>query len=132
MANLQAATTSDGVTVSDADAVRELCNEYYFNGLEWKITDENEFTIVGYHSLDLYFKHENGDPDHNGGVQTRHFFSRLPNYIEDGSELDVMTVGYTKCRFPHLAQRYVVRPSGVYHADLSPVELVEEPLQLQE
>jgi len=34
--------------------------------------------------------------------------------------------GYTKCRFPVLAKRYVVRDGEVLYADLSTLKTIEE------
>lgn len=43
----------------------------------------------------------------------------LADHLETGEELDIQTAGFTKCRFPMLAKRYVVRDGDVLHADLS-------------
>ena len=40
-------------------------------------------------------------------------------------ELDTQTAGFTKCRYPVLARRYVVRDGEVLHADLSSLELID-------
>lgn len=132
MATLHASTTSDGATVSNADAVRELCRDYHFNGLNWDVSGSKELTIWGDQPFDLYLKREEGDPDHSEGIRTRQFLRRLATYIERDNTLDIMTVGHTKCRYPHLAQRYVVKSDGVYYTDLSPVEPIEESNPLSE
>ena len=67
----------------------------------------------------MYEAHENGLPDYDGGIVTREFFRQLAEYIDSGEELDIQTAGYTKCRFPVLANRYVVRDGEALHADLS-------------
>jgi len=51
---------------------------------------------------------------------------KLANYLESGEELDIQTAGYTKCRFPVLAKRYVVRDGEVLYADLSTLKTIEE------
>ncbi|MGZ0747233.1 hypothetical protein [Haloparvum sp. AD34] len=45
--------------------------------------------------------------------------SRIRDHLEADEVLDVQTAGFTKCRFPVLAKRYVVRDGEVLHADLS-------------
>ena len=49
---------------------------------------------------------------------TYEFLCDLSEYIAPDAELDIQTAGYTKCRFPVHAQRYVVRENEVLHADL--------------
>jgi len=50
----------------------------------------------------------------------------LADYLKSGEELDIQTAGYTKCRFPVLAKRYVVREGDVLHADLSNLKPIDE------
>jgi len=61
-----------------------------------------------------------------GGLVTHEFLRKLANYLESGEELDIQTAGYTKCRFPVLAKRYVVRDGEVLYADLSTLKTIEE------
>jgi hypothetical protein len=126
MATLQAATTSTGAIVSDPQAVRELCETYCFGTLNWEITEEGEFTIWGYDDFEVYEARENGLPDYDGGIVTHEFLQALADYLEAGEELDIQTAGFTKCRFPVLAKRYVVRDGEVLHADLSSPEPITE------
>jgi len=49
-----------------------------------------------------------------------------PTISKSGEELDIQTAGYTKCRFPVLAKRYVVRDGEVLYADLSTLKTIEE------
>jgi hypothetical protein len=51
---------------------------------------------------------------------------QLAEYIDGDGEFDIQTAGYTKCRFPVLAKRYVVRDSEVLHANLSGLEPIDE------
>jgi hypothetical protein len=41
-------------------------------------------------------------------------------------KLDIQTAGFTKCRFPVLAKRYVVRDGEVLHADLDSPSPIDE------
>lgn len=125
MATLQAATASNGAVVTDAQVVNQLCESHCFGNLNWEVTDDGEFVIWGYDSFDVYRAHENGEPDHEGGLVTREFLWALAEYIQEDEELDIQTAGFTKCRFPAHASRYVVRSSEVLHADLSGAEPVK-------
>lgn len=40
-------------------------------------------------------------------------------------EFDIQTAGFTKCRFPVLAKRYVIRNGEVLHTDLSSLESID-------
>ncbi|ELY72070.1 hypothetical protein C487_19693 [Natrinema pallidum DSM 3751] len=61
----------------------------------------------------MYEARENGLLDYEGGIVTH-------------EELDIQTAGFTKCRFPVLAKRYVVRDGEVLHADLSSPDPIDE------
>lgn len=126
MATLQAATTSTGAIVSDSQAVRQLCESYCFGTLNWEVTEEGELTIWGYDSFEVYEARNNGLPDYDGGIVTHEFLRQLAEYIDGGEELDIQTAGYTKCRFPVLATRYVIRNDEVLHADLSGLDPIDE------
>ncbi|WP_135827279.1 hypothetical protein [Halorussus ruber] len=126
MATLQAATTSDGVTVTDAQAVRELCESYCFGTLEWEVDDNDRLSIWGYDAFEVYGRRENGLPDYEAGQRTHEFLRALATYVEEGDELDIQTAGFTKCRFPVLAARYVVRHGDVLQADLRTLEPIED------
>jgi hypothetical protein len=126
MATLQAATTSTGVIVTDVQAVRQLCDAHCFGTLDWEVTEEGELTIWGYDSFEVYEARENCLPDYDGGIVTHEFLRRLAEYIDGDEELDIQTAGFTKCRFPVLAKRYVVRDGEVLHADLSGLNLIDE------
>ncbi|WP_430506323.1 hypothetical protein [Haloparvum sp. PAK95] len=52
--------------------------------------------------------------------------SRIRDHLEADEVLDVQTAGFTKCRFPVLAKRYVVRDGEVLHADLSSPDPIDE------
>ena len=126
MATLQAATTSNGVTVTDAQAVRELCESYCFGTLEWEVDDDDDrLSIWGYDAFEVYGRRENGLPDYEAGQRTHEFLRALAAYVEEGDELDIQTAGFTKCRFPVLAARYVVRRGDVLRADLRTLEPIE-------
>jgi hypothetical protein len=125
MATLQAATTSTGAIVSDPQAVRELCESHCFGTLHWEVTDDSELTIWGYDDFEVYEVRENGLPDYDGRIVTHKFLRDLATHLEAGKELDIQTAGFTKCRFPVLAKRYVVRNDAVLHADLSGPEPID-------
>ena len=101
MGTRQAATTSTGAIVSDPQAVRELCESYCCGTLDWEVTEDGELTIWG-------------------------FLRELADHLEADEELDIQTAGFTKCRFPVLAKRYVVRDGEVLHADLSSPDPIDE------
>ena len=126
MATLQAATTSNGAIVTDEVAVSELCGRYDFGMLDWRIEDDGTFSIWGYDSFEVYSTRDDGLPDHENGVQTEEFLTELVAYLVDGEELDIRTAGFTKCRFPVLAQRYVIYDGAVLHADLTGLEPIDE------
>ena len=126
MAILQAATASRGVRVTDAQAVRQLCDAHRFGMLKWEVTDTGEFSIWGYDAFDVYEADDEGLPDYEAGIATRSFLRDLSDYIAPDAELDIQTAGYTKCRFPVYAQRYVVRESEVHHADLGSLDPIDE------
>ena len=119
MATLQAATTSTGAIVSDPQAVRELCENYCFGTLDWEVTDEGELTIWEFDDFEVYEARENGLPNYEGGIVTHEFLRTLAWHLEADEESDIQTAGFTKCRFPILAKRYVVRDGEVLHAELS-------------
>jgi hypothetical protein len=56
---------------------------------------------------------------------THEFLRELATHLEPGEELDIQTAGFTKCRVPVLAKRYVVRGDAVLHADLSGLEPID-------
>ena len=126
MATLQAATTSTGAIVSDPQAVRELCESYCFGTLDWEVTEDGELTIWGYDDFEVYEARENGLPDYEGGIVTHEFLRELADHLEADEEFDIQTAGFTKCRFPVLAKRYVVRDGEVLHADLSSPGPIDE------
>jgi len=74
----------------------------------------------------VYEARENGLPDYEGGIVTHEFLRELADHLEADEEFDIQTTGYTKCRFPVLAKRYVVRDGEVLHADLQFPEPIDE------
>ena len=126
MATLQAATASRGAHVTDAQAVRQLCESHCFGMLEWEVTEESELSIWGYDAFNVYEADDEGLPDYEAGIATRSFLRQLSGYIAPNAELNIQTAGYTKCRFPVYAQRYVVRENEVLHADLGSLEAIDE------
>ncbi|MFC4452003.1 hypothetical protein [Halorussus aquaticus] len=125
MATLQAATTSTGAVVTDAQAVRQLCEAHCFGTLNWEVDEEGELIIWGYDAFEVYEAREDGLPDYEGGLVTHEFLRTLAGYLEPNEELDIQTAGFTKCRFPVLAKRYVIRDDEVLHADLSSLESID-------
>jgi len=126
MATLQAATTSSSAAVTDPQTVRELCENHCFGTLSWEVTEDREFSIWGYDEFEVYEARENGLPDYEGGIVTHEFLRELAGHLEADEELDIQTAGFTKCRFPVLAKRYVVRNGEVLHADLSSPDPIDE------
>ncbi|SFL64378.1 hypothetical protein SAMN04487950_4475 [Halogranum rubrum] len=126
MATLQAATTSTGALVTDAQAVRQLCENYCFGTLNWEVDQDGELTIWGFDDFEVYEAQEDGLPDYEGGVMTQEFLRTLADYLQPDEELDIQTAGFTKCRFPVLATRYVIREGEVMYADLSAPEPIDE------
>ena len=126
MATLQAATTSTGAIVSNPQAVRDLFETCCFGTLDWEVTEDGEFTIWGFDDFEVYEARENGLPDYDGGIVTYEFLQELADHLEADEELDIQTAGFTKCRFPVLAKRYVVRDGEVLHADLNSLEPIDE------
>ncbi len=126
MATLQAATTSNGAVVTDPERVRRLCESYCFGTLKWDVDDDGRFSLWGYDAFEVYEQRENGLPDYEGGERTEEFLRELASYIATGETLDIQTAGFTKCRFPVLASRYVVRRGEVLYANLNGLEPVSE------
>jgi hypothetical protein len=50
---------------------------------------------------------------------THDLLRELANYLKSDEEFDIQTAGFTNCRFPVLAKRYLVRDGKVLHTDLS-------------
>lgn len=73
----------------------------------------------------MYEAQENSLPDYEGGIVTHEFLRTLASYLEPDEEFDIQTAGFTKCRFPVLAKRHVVRNDEVLHADLSSHEPIK-------
>ena len=81
---------------------------------------------LGYDAFDVYEADDEGLLDYEAGVATRSFLRQLSEYITPDAEFGIQTAGYTKCRFPVHAQRYVVRENEVLHADLGSLEAVDQ------
>ena len=126
MATLQAATASCGARVTDAQAVRQFCEAHCFGMLEWEVTDDAEFSLWGYDAFEVYEADDEGLPDYEASIATHEFLRDFSEYIAPDVKLDIQTAGYTKCRFPVHAQRYVVRENEVLHADLGSLEAIDQ------
>jgi hypothetical protein len=126
MATLQAAKTSTGAIVSDPQAVREFCENYCFGTLNWEVTEDGELTICGFDDFEVYEARENGLPVYEGGIMTHEFLRALADHLEADEELEIQTAGCTKCQFPVLARRYVLRDGNVLHADFSSPHPIDE------
>lgn len=124
MATMQAATTSTGAIVSDPGAVEALLDEYWTE-LNTELTETGEITIWGFGTLTVYPADEDGEPAGACGNVAETFLKRLAGLLEDGEELDIQTAGFTKCRYPLLAQRYVLRDGEVLKATLDNPEPIE-------
>jgi len=119
MATLQAATTSTGAIVSNPQAVRELCGELLLWDARLGGHGGGRAHYLGCDDFEVYEARESGLPDYEGGIVTHEFLRSLADHLEPNEEFDIQTAGFTKCRFPVLAKRYVVRDGEVLHADLS-------------
>ena len=135
MANLQAATTSDLARVTNPEAVAQLCEQYAFAPLEWELSDDEEFGIWGYDSLNIYGKRtfDDGEWDINfeAGLKTHDLLHELAAYIAEGEELDIQSARFTNFRYSMYATRYVVRPIEILQADLhgpTPLSPEKQPL----
>jgi hypothetical protein len=126
MATLQAATASSGARVTDPVAVEQLCEQYHFGALTWNLSDDDELSVCGYDAFRVYERCDNGGMDLNAGLVTHEFLHALAEYIDEEEQLDIQIAGFTKCRFPVLARRYVVRHSEVLHADLTGLEPISD------
>lgn len=69
----------------------------------------------------MYERRDDGLPDYDAGEATHELLHALTAYVEE-DELDIQTAGFTKCRFPVLASRYVVRDGEVLYAGLDGLE----------
>jgi len=78
MATLQAATTSTGAVVTNAQAVRQLCEAHCFGTLNWEVDEEGELIIWGYDAFEVYEAREDGLPDYEGGLVTHDFSEHSP------------------------------------------------------
>ncbi|WP_407647980.1 hypothetical protein [Halarchaeum nitratireducens] len=88
-------------------------------------TRQGELIIWGYDAFEVYEAREDGLPDYEDGLVTHEFLRTLAGYLEPNEELDIQTAGFTKCRFPVLAKRYVIRNGEVLHADLSSLDPID-------
>ncbi len=125
MANLTAVTASNGATVTDPQAVRGLCRGYCLGSLHWDVDESNELVIWGPDRFQVYPRKEEGKPDFEDGPVTHEFLRSLTDYIEEGEEFDIQSAGFTKCRFPVYASRYLLRDGEVLHADLNRAEPID-------
>lgn len=66
MTTLQAATPSTGAVVSDAQAVRQLCEAHRFGILNWGMDEESEFIVWGYDTFGVCEAQEDGLPNYDG------------------------------------------------------------------
>lgn len=135
MANTRAATSSDPGRVTDPEAVEELCNQYVFEDLNWKLNEDDEFGIWGYGDLHIYHKADEDDPeriDFDRGLRTREFLRKLSQYIAEGESVEIQTTGFMKCRYREMvASMYVVRREQLLRdtlGDPTPLPPEEQPL----
>lgn len=108
--------------MTDLATVEQLCEQYHFGRLTWDLTDDGEVAVWGYDTFRVYERRDDGGIDTEAGLVTHEFLHALAEYIDEGTELDIQTAGFTKCRFPVHARRYVVRHGEVLHADLTGLE----------
>ena len=126
MATLQAVTASSSARVTDPATVEQLCEQYHFGHLTWDLTNDDEVAVWGYEAFCVYERRDNGEMDLDAGLVTHEFLHTLAEYINEGEALDIQTAGFTNCRFPVLARRYVVRHDEVLGADLTGLEPISD------
>lgn len=109
MATLHCVTSSTAAAVTDQEAVEELFKEYQVFPVSYRI-ENHEVQIHGSESFIAQ--------DKNSEYCTAEFLHRLREYLEDGEELKIQTVGHERWRWPLVACQYRVTPDAVYYSDL--------------
>lgn len=126
MATLQAATvTQTAPTVTDPDAVRNLLEEYNLGGLTYELEGEDGdvLYIWGHTTFSPWMEAEDGDIVDGMGEELLY---RLSQYIKEGSELDLRTGGFTKCRSV-CGYQWTVHPNLVVYSSLGTDSMVVTP-----
>jgi hypothetical protein len=108
MTNLTAVTRSTTVTVTDPSAVRALCQRHAFGGLNWTITDDDQFRLWGHTTPDILPTTDTGTSDYDAEDVTIGFMQELAAYLADGAVLDIQSAGFEGCRYPLHGYRLVV------------------------
>lgn len=110
MAMLHMTTTSSAVAVTDEEAVQALLDEW---GVQPSNTgfEDGQFFLYGHAGFNAF-------PECRADPETAAFLHAFREYIADGEEWGVQTVGNEKCRHPLVAYRYRVTPDAVYYSDL--------------
>lgn len=109
MATLHCVTSSTAAAVTDQEAVKELFEQYQVSPVSYRIEDHE----VRIHGSESFIAR-----DESGGHCTAEFLHRLRQYLEEGEELKIQTVGHEKWRWPLVACQFRVTPDAVYYSDL--------------
>lgn len=110
MATFEAVTSSNGISVTDPEAVKRLIGRYRIQpDAEVHVTGKT-FGIWGYDWLDIR-KVDGDEPDDHDA--TEEFFEELRPLLAEGQTLVVQSVGWEKCRFPLCAMAVVVTKERV-------------------
>lgn len=127
MANLNAVTSSNTVTITDIDAVEEVLKDYCLRGASVEIVDEDRITFYGYGwlSVSKYTDRETGEVSEDYGYAD--LLSELAPFIAEGETLDLQMIGNEKLRFPLAAARYTVQDGVVKQHTLHDDGQVVEP-----
>lgn len=109
MANFNAVTSSNAVTITDVDAVEEVLKGYCLSGASAEVVNEDQLTFYGYGwlSVSKYTDRETGEVSEDHGYGD--LLGELAPFIADGEMLDLQMVGNEKLRFPLAAARYTVQ-----------------------
>ena len=110
MSSLHQTTTTSPVEVTDREAVEELLERHNVQPVHYKF-EGREFYLYGHAGFIAY-------PDGCNQPQTAEFLHAFREYVADGEEWEVQTIGNEKCRYPLVAYQYRVTPEAVYYSDL--------------
>lgn len=114
--------------LTDVEAVMALLKEYNVH-VNWEIEQGNQLTIWGENYLSVSRTTSENETIHD---VEREFLYRLSQYIAEGHELDLRSVGNTKCRSVS-AIRWVVRPNLVLNDGFGArPTIVDPPAELAE
>jgi len=127
MANFNAITSSNTVTITDVDAIEEVLENYCLTGASAEIIHVDQLSFYGYGWLMVskYTDRETGEVSEDYGYAD--LLSELAPFIAEGETLDLQMVGNEKLRFPLAAARYTVQDGVVKQHTLDDGGQVVEP-----